>query len=79
MAFQQLIFSSISDTIFLTDNNGIFTFISPNFETNITYFSQTKQRYEVSDLLGRDFFEHFLINFLNENFLILNLFFIIFN
>lgn len=66
VAFHQLIFSSISDTIFLTDNNGIFTFFSPNFETNITYFSQTKQKYEVSDLLGRDFFEHFLIPFFRQ-------------
>ncbi|MCT7949984.1 PAS domain S-box protein [Ancylothrix sp. C2] len=67
VALQRLVFREISDTIFITDDQGKFTFICPNLETIFNYFSQEKcEILEVSDLLGRDFFKNFIIPFIAE-------------
>ncbi|HEY9808599.1 MAG TPA: PAS domain S-box protein [Halomicronema sp.] len=67
VALHRLVLSQISDTIFMTDNNGFFTFISPNFETNFNYSSQEELPLtEVSNFLGIDFFENFIEPFVRQ-------------
>ncbi|MBE9129996.1 MULTISPECIES: ATP-binding protein [unclassified Coleofasciculus] len=54
----QLILSSISETVFLTDKTGAFTFISPNVEGMFGYNLQEVQEFgTITQLLGNNLFQ----------------------
>ena len=54
----RLILSNISETVFITDSAGIFTFISPNVERIFGYsFQEVQEFHSITQLLGVNVFQ----------------------
>src|SRR4028119_2391402 len=54
----RLILTNISDTVLITDDAGVFTYICPNIELIFGYSSQEVEEFgNINKLLGNDIFE----------------------
>lgn len=54
----RFILSNLSDTVFITDDSGTFTFVCPNIEFIFGYSSQETENFDnVTQLLGDDLFD----------------------
>jgi PAS domain S-box-containing protein len=66
-ALHRITLTSISDAVFITDDNGHFVYVSPSVETVFGYTEMEVQWFDkISALLGDDFFDHDDLDALGE-------------